>query len=182
MSQLNLPTNVKEVFLNNTNLSYFASTDGKIYSVNHRGTVHLLKPYQRKDGYCFVNILDNSRRKKNGQLHNRTIHVGRLVAAAWLADGNYGFENDTNHKDCNPSNNNLDNLEIITRKENLLHAKSFMKNKPTYVRQLPTGKFKVQVFDKYLGLYNTEAAASRAAKEWILQTEGELPLYGVFMS
>lgn len=47
--------------------------------------------------------------------------VHRLVAMAFL--GTPGHEQtDVNHRDCNPSNNTLGNLEWATRKENMVHA------------------------------------------------------------
>ena len=85
----------------------FADIEGNIYS-NRSGMMKPLKP-------CKVN---NSRSKKqywttpNGLVH-------RLVASAFIKDPT-GFV--INHLDGNPSNNRVSNLEVVTQKENHLHA------------------------------------------------------------
>jgi len=50
----------------------------------------------------------------------QTISVHRLVAKAFLSD--YSEELQVNHKDLNKTNNNVDNLEMITNIENIRHA------------------------------------------------------------
>lgn len=52
---------------------------------------------------------------KNGKLRTRTIH--RLVAETFIDNpNNYAV---INHKDCNKTNNNIDNLEWCTQKHNV---------------------------------------------------------------
>lgn len=50
---------------------------------------------------------------------NRSVH--RCVLQAFYPINNY-LDMEVNHKDFNPSNNALSNLEWVTNKENLLHA------------------------------------------------------------
>jgi hypothetical protein len=45
--------------------------------------------------------------------------VHRLVAEHFI--GNIGKGLEVNHKDLNKHNNHIDNLEIVTRRENLIH-------------------------------------------------------------
>lgn len=52
---------------------------------------------------------------KNGKLRTRTIH--RLVAETFIDNpNNYSI---INHKDCNKTNNNINNLEWCTQKHNV---------------------------------------------------------------
>ncbi|UCF55879.1 MAG: HNH endonuclease, partial [Deltaproteobacteria bacterium] len=46
--------------------------------------------------------------------------VHRLVAEAFI--GSCPEAHEINHKDCDPSNNHVSNLEWVTRKENIAHA------------------------------------------------------------
>jgi len=53
---------------------------------------------------------------KSMRLNGKTIYIHHLVAAHFLK--NPDNKNEINHKDCNPSNNCVDNLEWVTHKEN----------------------------------------------------------------
>ena len=55
---------------------------------------------------------------KNGKATNRSVH--RLVVEAFIGKIPKGME--VNHKDGNKLNNQLDNLEIVTKSENMKHA------------------------------------------------------------
>lgn len=86
------------------------------YTVDERGRVYsliserYLKPNITKSGYCSVELFDN-----NGKSKRLLIH--RLVATAFIPNpNNY---NEVNHKDENPSNNHVDNLEWCTHKYNM---------------------------------------------------------------
>lgn len=89
-------------------------------------------PSVRADGYSEVAI-DGKRYK----LH-------RLVASAFRLPKTED-QNQVNHKDGNPSNNRLDNLEWVTRSENILHSYktntnrascALRKSKPVRARKL----------------------------------------------
>jgi hypothetical protein len=56
--------------------------------------------------------------KKDGKRHFGKAH--RLVAFAFIPK--IEGKNFVNHKDCNPQNNNVDNLEWVTHRENVQHA------------------------------------------------------------
>ena len=65
----------------------------------------------QKSGYLFVNLKDKPRKK--------IANVHRLVAKAFVPG--YFKGADVNHKDCNRQNNRADNLEWMTRRENLMY-------------------------------------------------------------
>lgn len=66
----------------------------------------------KPNGYEIIILSKNNRKK--------THHIHRLVAMAFLDD--YCEMLDVNHKDGNKLNNNLANLEMCTRSENIRHA------------------------------------------------------------
>lgn len=102
---------------------------------------HILKTIIRKDGYCKVNLGRSGKQK--------TLNLHRLVAMAFISN-----PNDLpciNHKDENPSNNVVDNLEWCTYEYNNnygsfkeKHSKAF-KNYPKFskpvIQMTLDGKF-----------------------------------------
>lgn len=88
-----------------------------LYKVDQKGQVYnpegkKLKQTINRDGYMMVKLCDNGYEK------NCSVH--RLVADAFFDGDHKGY--DVNHIDGNKQNNNLGNLEIITRGDNLKHA------------------------------------------------------------
>ena len=75
--------------------------DGKSFSIS-------VCPFGYKSVRC----------SKNGVRHRFQIH--RIVAMKYLK--NYENKPEVNHKDFNPSNNKLENLEWATEKENVSHS------------------------------------------------------------
>lgn len=73
----------------------------------------ILRPFIQNSGYCVVDLRINNHTEKH--------LVHRLMAKTFLDD--YCEDLDINHIDCNKQNNRLYNLECITRKENLKHAR-----------------------------------------------------------
>lgn len=110
-------------------------------------------------GYKMVKLYINSTKK--------TIHVHQLVAIAFLNHVPCGHKSVINHIDINPSNNRLDNLEIITQRENanLKHIKSsskyvgvsWHKAAKKWSAYINTGNHRT-----YLGLFKVELEASQA--------------------
>lgn len=72
----------------------------------------LLKPQKDKNGYVTYSL------SKNGFTRSYLAH--RLVADAFITQPNEGTE--INHIDCNKENNHIENLEWVTRAENIRHA------------------------------------------------------------
>jgi hypothetical protein len=91
----------------------------KLYEVSDAGNVRtliqkpprLLKPGFGTSGYRFVNLT------KRGEIRNRMIH--RLVAEAFIGPLEKGME--VNHKNGDKHDNRLENLEFVTRSENIKH-------------------------------------------------------------
>ena len=86
---------------------YQVSNYGRVWSILSQ---RYLKQDINKNNYCRVNLV-----AKNGKVKKEYVH--RLVALAFLANPkNY---TEVHHKDTNPQNNRLSNLEWITHKNNL---------------------------------------------------------------
>jgi hypothetical protein len=81
----------------------------------------ILKQRKCIHGYFYIILHNNLQRK--------TIKTHQLVAMAFLGHKPCGFKLVVNHKDFNKSNNNLDNLEIVSQRENCnrKHLKSSSK-------------------------------------------------------
>lgn len=86
---------------------YEISTFGNVKS-KKCGKERILKPHLHK--YCAVNLVNNSK------TYSRYIH--KLVAIAFLNHKPCGLKLVVNHKDFNRQNNHVDNLEIVTNREN----------------------------------------------------------------
>lgn len=91
---------------------YFATYDGEIYSIKNHIHDGIFLKKTNANGYYVVSIC------VNGSVRNTGVH--RLVAMAWIP--NPQNKPETNHKDLNRKNNNVENLEWVTRSENLKHA------------------------------------------------------------
>ena len=70
----------------------------------------IIKPILKKCGYFKVNL-----RKENEVRH---ISVHQLVAIAFLNHKPCGYKIVVDHIDNNPLNNNVDNLQLISQREN----------------------------------------------------------------
>ena len=92
---------------------YQVSNLGRVKSIPRERTKGgILKPLKDTTGYLSVNLY------KNGKIKRYKIH--RLVANNFL---------EVNHKDGNKLNNNLSNLEYVTRSQNILHRFRTLKQK-----------------------------------------------------
>jgi hypothetical protein len=100
---------------------YYISPDGTIYSTkyskryNHEGKLRLLKPRTHPSGYLYAGLFKGVGSSK--QRLWRRVH--RLVVETFIGPIPDGLE--VNHKDLNKHNNNVSNLEIVTRKQNIIH-------------------------------------------------------------
>lgn len=102
--------------MNEISKEYLVNEDGEIYSLysRHGKRKKPLKmtPQLRKDGYYQIILKDCSGKKKSFLLH-------RLVAMKFLPNPNKLPE--VNHIDGDKANNKKDNLEWVTRSENMKH-------------------------------------------------------------
>lgn len=107
---------------------YFADEEGKIYSTLQRGCRDRynlekrvppveLKPRKTKNNYCRV-MLKNDKTSKRDD-----IYVHRIVASLFIPNPNNYPE--VNHKDCNPENNRVDNLEGVSSYQNWDYSQKY---------------------------------------------------------
>ena len=102
---------------------YKADKDGNIYSMIPKGCRNRfdktkwlnepkkLKYRQTKTGYCRVYL----RRDSTGERED--VYVHRIIASMFIPNpNNYS---DVNHKNNNPSDNRVENLEWLSHKDNL---------------------------------------------------------------
>ena len=89
--------------------NYMISNLGNIKNIKRN---KLLSPSKNTWGYLGV-LLHKNGDKKRYQMH-------RLVANAFIP--NLENKKEVNHKDGNKLNNHVDNLEWVTRSENMIHA------------------------------------------------------------
>lgn len=154
-----------------TNGAYSASSDGFIKSNDRLGKDGrrlkgvILKPWLGNHGYLTVSIM------VDGKNYRCLVH--RLVAEVFL--GEAPFNTEVDHKDGNKLNNAINNLEWVTRKENLKRAKNLglitTSERQREVRnQLPiigreTGKKSIKQFSLEGKLIKIYEAVSDACRE-----------------
>ena len=123
------------------------------------GKERVLKPVIDYYGYLVVN-LSKERKQKIFRVH-------KLVATAFLNHKPCGHKLVVNHIDFKKTNNNVNNLEVVTTRENSnkKHLKSSSKYTGVYWSK-STNKWRAEIFidrkKKYLGLFKDELKASEA--------------------
>ena len=103
-------------------MTYFIPVwgDEKEYEVNQLGQIRnkktgrILKGHTNGQGYVSVGLT------KDGKFSRCLVH--RIVAMTFLKEYVINGRTSVNHKDSNPSNNNIDNLEWCTAAENTAHS------------------------------------------------------------
>jgi len=123
---------------------YYVDKCGKIYSKNKNGFIEL-KIFKNKQGYCRVNI------KRLGKW--KQVFVHRLVAEAFI--GKVEGDMQVNHINGIKDDNNLSNLEIVTRSENAMHSHYILGNNVKPVYKLSYENFEI------LGSYKSCMEAGR---------------------
>lgn len=105
---------------------YEVSNLGNVKSLNYNHTrkEQLLKLGKDSVGYYTVRLYNKEISNKG-----KTFKVHKLVAQAFLNHTPCGYKLVINHKDFNKLNNCVDNLEVVTQRENanLKHLKSTSK-------------------------------------------------------
>lgn len=89
---------------------YLACSDGYVINTD---SGHILVGSKKKTGYIEILMTD-----ENGKPHHRLLH--RVIAQAFV--DNDACKPEVNHIDGDKTNNRADNLEWVTRGENLSHA------------------------------------------------------------
>lgn len=138
---------------------YQISSFGNVKSFKYK-TARLLKPSKTKNGYLTVKIGHPQK--------NKYIHL--LVAEAFLQYKPTDRTIVCDHKDNNKENNNLENLQIITNRENTTKDK---KNKTGYngVRLSSKNRFQARLtINKQritIGYFSSPVEADDAIKKYI---------------
>jgi hypothetical protein len=137
---------------------YQVSNLGKVKSLKF-GKGKILKPCVDNTGYLKIVFCVNSIH------HTRRIH--QLVAIAFLNHEPCGYKSVVNHKDFDKFNNRVDNLEVVSARENTnrKHLKSssiytgvsFNKARKKWVSQI-----RINGKQTYFGLFKTDLEASHA--------------------
>lgn len=140
-----------------------------LYKVSNLGNVKNIKDKQMKlslyYGYLKVNLTTDRISK------TRLVH--QLVAESFLNHKRCGFKLVINHIDFNKSNNNVNNLEIITARENC--NKKHLKSSSIYTGvswNKRASKWQSYIMingkQKHLGLFSDELEASNQYKKELL--------------
>ena len=112
---------------------YEVSNIGRVRS-NHSGTWKIMKQSIRKGGYKKIFLRKNKERK--------SFFVHRLVATAFIPNPDkLPF---INHKDENPSNNNVENLEWCTHLYNMTYGTCQERARTTHLEKTPS----ILMYDK----------------------------------
>jgi hypothetical protein len=99
---------------------YYVSNLGNIYSTrvspryNPKGDMRLVRPQKNKCGYLYSNLFVGKGKNKK----RVSLRTHRIVAQIFIGNIPDGFTVD--HLDYNKHNNRVDNLEIVSRSENIL--------------------------------------------------------------
>jgi hypothetical protein len=140
---------------------YQVSSLGRVKSLNFKNTKtqRLLKLNRVTKGYLSVQLCKDGKQKY--------FEVHQLVAMAFLNHIRCGHRIIVDHKDNVRANNRLDNLQLLTNRENVVKEIDRTKTTSKYTGvtiSKPSGKWvsktTVNGKTKVLGYFNTEAEAS----------------------
>lgn len=144
---------------------YQVSNTGKVRSLTRKVHNYMkpgreLTPHDNGRHYQYVSLYGNGKKQKHAYIHI-------LVATAFL--GSSDGRTQVNHKDFNKKNNCVDNLEWVTREQNIRHfresayCKAVEENRTTKIY----GKFVERVLrekDNIIANYNSGLSIKETAK------------------
>jgi hypothetical protein len=144
---------------------YQASNFGNVMSLNYKrtGIAKLLTPIISNKYYII----------KISNVKSKTYKVHQLVAMAFLGHKPCGYKLVVNHVDHNKLNNHVDNLEIVTTRQNNSWLKKQGTSKYTGVywnkeNKKYMAKISIQGTDRYLGYFEDEKEAGKAYQKELL--------------
>lgn len=160
----------KEVYYNDLETNIEVTRCGKVRRVHKKWmSTHKLIKYGEVDfsklkkckGYLLIGIYVNGLKLK------KSTYVHQLVAAAFLDYKFQGHELVIDHIDSNKINNNLDNLRLITNRENCSKERTLKTNLPVGVwfdktRNNYQCKIRINKKQYHLGRFKTIDEASQA--------------------
>lgn len=93
---------------------YEVSNLGRVRSLNykHTGKIKLLKQSKTKEGYLQVQLYKNGKCEK--------FYTHRIIATMFISNPDNLAE--VNHKDFDRTNNKIENIEWVSREENIQHS------------------------------------------------------------
>ncbi len=105
--------------------NYYINKKGQILKTFYwkDGTLDFksIKTFKNGIGYICFSFVDESNVNGEGKSKDRRVYLHRVLASMYIP--NPENKNCVNHKDLDRANNNLENLEWVTQKENLQHAR-----------------------------------------------------------
>lgn len=107
---------------------YEIDEDGNIYSIKRQLKMKI--QWNNKIRYNIITLC------KDGKHHTKSLHV--LVLSSFTDKPSEFHE--VNHKDGNRLNNKLQNLEWMTRSQNIQHSYDVLKRKPVDTKGMPQKK------------------------------------------
>ena len=137
-----------------------------LYQISNFGNVkslrfnkeRLLKPGKTEWGHRHVVLSRNGNTKTN--------KVTKLVAMAFLGHEPNGFELVIDHIDNDPTNDHVDNLQLITMRTNSskdrMRSSSFVGVSRNRLNNKWNARIRIDGTLKHLGTFNTEIEASEA--------------------
>ena len=124
--------------------------DGQVYNENHR-----LLGSKDKHGYIKIGICSGSRASLKQWLAHRWI---------WTqVNGEIPKGYDVDHIDFNPSNNKIENLQLVTRKQH----RDRRKQKGT-VMQRASGNYQAMRNKQHIGMFGTKSGAIMACNLYFI--------------
>lgn len=147
------------------------------YMISDTGVVMNIKTNKVKKS--FLNNFGYMRVTLENKNHNPTkqrFYIHRLVAIHFLPNPRNCEE--VNHIDCNTQNNNVKNLEWVTKQENELHSHKFgSKEYKPFIVVYNNGDIKK--FDIKQSLADEIDVTASLVKDWLHKKSFTFPKYGI---
>lgn len=144
--------------------NYVITSEGDVWSFK-RKKPRKLKPQkvtQSKKGYLQVRLFNEDTRRGKTLINGKKTNMGKLYYVHRLVwetfVGGIPEDKEIDHKDGNPHNNSIDNLQVITRRENLVKYayKSAKRNGRRYLRD-----YRDEVIDDFRKLKSMPKVAEK---------------------
>lgn len=118
----------KRIYIDDEPTNYIAYENGDIFSEHSK---LFLKPFKNHSGYYLVDL------RHNRKSYTRQVH--RIIATLFIP--NPGGLETVNHKNGNKQDNSVDNLEWMSRLDNVRHAWETGLAKPRYGTSNPANVY-----------------------------------------